>query len=296
MYELNYLVKRNIKLFFKDKRRVFTMFFSPLVTVLIFILFAKYLFTAGTTGAPEEIQNQIGAGSLMVGVLSMTTLTNAISLSVLIVSDNERKVLNDLSITPVRSSSIRMSYLIVNILINIAISTLIFILMLMYVAATKGFQKVEISYGWSGWDLEPLLDAPRTFAILGVVILSAIMNSAFFAFVFSYVKSSSAFSALVGALSSVSGFFIGAFVPIDRLPKGIAQASSLLPGAQITQALKYITFNNATFSSNEFASFHNIYFVGEGNMPIWGSIVYVIAFLALTLLISSVVRFNRKRK
>ncbi|TPE57359.1 hypothetical protein FJO69_01890 [[Mycoplasma] falconis] len=310
MYKLSQLIKRNLLLFFRDKRKVIMTFFSPLITLFIFILFAKSLYTQNISKEMTSVQSQIGNGSLLVGLLGISLLTNAISISILIVNDSEKNVFNDLSMTPIRTSTIRISYLIVNVILNIALTTMIYLVLLAYLAISKNLSEQIITIEDKQIVIPALLTIKTGFSIFGMIVLGALLNSTFFVFVFSFVKNTTVFSVLSGALSSTSGFFIGAFIPITILPLFLKNLASALPATQVVQVIKYLTFLNLAehlqVVSQQVESLkpllasvnflQNIYFVGYENFQIGYSILYVAICFAVVFIVSSVVRFRVTKK
>ncbi|WLP85417.1 ABC transporter permease [Mycoplasma seminis] len=281
MYQLHWLVKRNMKLFFKDPKKIIMTFFSPIITIVIFILFGRYLFASqlGKAPIPDLVKSQFADGSLLVGLLGLTSLTNAISLSVFMVQDAEKKIFNDLAITPIKPSIIRFSYLLVNILLNIIISVVMYLIVIIYMAANGTLGVMSVATG---------------FIILGIILLGCVFNSALFSFIFSFLKSISAFSALSGALSSVSGFLIGAFIPLTILPAWLSAFSTVLPSTEVVSLLRYYIF-----SQNEvFASFPQSYDITLANYSVqpWVGFVYVGGFTILSLILAYVFTYNAKRQ
>ncbi|QNM93927.1 ABC transporter permease [Mycoplasma sp. Pen4] len=282
MFELCWLVKRNIKLFLKDKRSMVTTFFSPIITIFLFVLFGYYLFEnqvnlPSDTPNLREIKNQFIDGSLLVGLLGITTLTSAISLSIFMVKDAEKKIFNDLITTPIKPSLIRASYLIVNVLLNIFITTLLYFLVLIYMAI-RGTVSI--------------ISALKGLEIFAIIVLAAMMNSIFFGFVFSYIKNVSIFSALSGALSSISGFFIGAFIPLTVLPVAIQGFATIIPATQTTSLLRYLVFSDIS-QFNGFASQFNITWASL-DMPWYGSLIYALSFASIVGILTITLRYNAK--
>lgn len=141
---LNVLLKRNIMLFINDKKRVYSTFFAPIITVVIFILFGRQLFSnsiksAETSANITQILHQFTNVSLLVGLLGITSFTSAISFSIFMVQDSEKKIFNDLLVAPIKSSTIRLSYLLVNIILNLIVSLVLFFILLIYMAFDKTF-------------------------------------------------------------------------------------------------------------------------------------------------------------
>ncbi|MHA3838923.1 ABC transporter permease [Mycoplasma sp. VS1572C] len=280
MYQLHWLIKRNIKLFIKDPRKMIMTFFSPIITIVIFILFGRYLFAnqlSNIKGISDSIKQQYADGSLLVGLLGLTTLTNAISLSVFMVQDAEKKIFNDLAITPIKPSIIRFSYLVVNILLNMIISILMYIIVVFYMLANGTVKLLSVKSG---------------FIILAIVLLGCLFNSTFFSFVFSFIKNVSAFSALSGALSSVSGFLIGAFIPLTILPVWLKAFATVLPSTEVVSLLRYFTFSG----SEAFKMASNSYDITFANQTIepWIAFTYVAGFTILSLVCAYLFTYNAK--
>ncbi|MFV8472363.1 ABC transporter permease [Mycoplasma sp. 1458C] len=280
MFQLYWLVKRNFLLFFKDPRKIFTTFISPIITVFCFILFGKYMFTQQVANAPisDLEKSQFVDASMLTGLLSLSTITTALSLSVFIVQDAEKKIFNDLAISPIKPSLIRFSYLIVNILLNVLICIVLYLLFILYMVINKTIG---------------LFTVISAFNVFGIVVLGAVLNSAIFTFVFSFVKSVAIYSALIGMISSMSGFFIGAFVPLNVFPTGLRNVLSVLPGTQITNLIRYYALSGIPSMQN-IQSYYAIALVGKVIEP-WISFIYVSSFAIASIAFSYIFKFNAKK-
>ncbi|MFV8471626.1 ABC transporter permease [Mycoplasma sp. B6188] len=280
MFQLHWLVRRNFLLFFKDPRKILTTFISPIITVFCFILFGKYLFSQQVEQLPiSNLEKDMFVdASMLTGLLSLSTITTALSLAVFIVQDAEKKIFNDLAITPIKPSLIRFSYLMVNILLNVLICIVLYILFIAYMAINGTIE---------------LFTVISAFNVFGVVVLGAILNSAIFTFIFSFVKNVAIYSALMGMISSMSGFFIGAFVPLEIFPTGLKYVLSVLPGTQITNLIRYYAMSGMSFMSHS-PSYYQIVLVGKTLQP-WVAFVYVSAFAVVSIAFSYIFRFNAKK-
>ncbi|MFV8475403.1 ABC transporter permease [Mycoplasma sp. Z663] len=280
MFQLHWLVKRNFLLFFKDPRKILTTFISPIITVFCFILFGKYLFSQQVASLPiSDLEKaKFVDASMLTGLLSLSTITTALSLAVFIVQDAEKKIFNDLAITPIKPSLIRFSYLMVNILLNVLICIVLYILFIIYMAINGTIK------------LFTLISA---FNVFGIVVLGAILNSAIFTFIFSFVKNVAIYSALMGMISSMSGFFIGAFIPLELFPTSLKHVLSILPGTQITNLIRYYAMSGMPFMSSHH-SYYAIALVGKVIEP-WIAFVYVSSFAVLSIAFSYIFRFNAKK-
>lgn len=330
MSKLMHLTRRNLIIFFKDKRRIFFTFMSPLIVLLCFVLFARKIYLSQMPEyLPAKIKDQYADISMLIGLLSVTSFTNAISLSSIMVTDTERKVLNDLYISPVRAGIVRFSYLIYNIILNICITLFIFVIGICWMGINKtlvvevkntDFQKMfnipEILKTLDPSKLANTLndssltktyysfDTAKVFIVIGLIILAAFLNSSLFVFILSFLNNTSAFSAISASLSAIAGFLIGAFVPLHTFPRAVAEFSSLIPSTHISNMIRHFITQGLIFSEKDpiiqklFIEKHAIYdfniLFGQ-DIKWWGSLIYTASWtlLMMTLNISL---SNLKRK
>ncbi|WP_406617253.1 ABC transporter permease [Mycoplasmopsis adleri] len=277
---LNALFVRIVKLFFTDARKIIMTFFSPVLTFIIFVVFGKYLFSTSVRGLSDIDALKYADAWLLFGLMSMTVLTNAVSLSVFMVQDSEKKIFNDFTMTPIKTSTIRLSYLFFNCLLNVLISLLVFTLLIIYMAIRQTLS---------------VLSGPKSIYVLLVVILGALANSIFFTFVFSYIKNVTAYSAITAALSSVAGFLIGAFIPLTILPIWLQGFSTILPATQVTSLMKWIVLHDLSpFNVGVYADQYKITWATL-DMPWWGSLIYTAGFALLSLTLSVALTYNSKK-
>ncbi|MCU4116956.1 ABC transporter permease [Mycoplasma zalophi] len=283
--QLWHLYKRHFLIFIKDKKRIFFTFMSPMIVFLCFILFARAIYKAQLPEmVPDNIKNQYADINLMIGLLSVTTFTSAISLSSVMISDAEKKILNDLYMTPVKSSIVRVSYLLFNIFLNIIITTLMYLVSIIWMLIDKTFTVNGIKS----------IDVEKGFYIFIFIIVGCLLNSSIFVFLLSFLKSSSAFSPISAALSAIAGFLIGAFVPLQTFPRGIAEISSLIPSTQISNLIKHFALEGLGISGQTNTTKEFIILFGQ-DIEWWGSFIYVSSWIIVVSMLNLFVQ-NSKRK
>ncbi|AKB11374.1 ABC transporter permease [Mycoplasmopsis synoviae] len=268
METFNYLLKRNIKLFLRNRAKLFFLFLGPMITLFVFFFFVKRNFNVGTVNTaflnienlprnvkavvyPEKftdnISNFLFNATLISGLISITAFTTATQLAQNIVHDKETRTLDDFFITPTKTTTIRLSYVVFNLIFNILIT--LFTLSVIYIYLFAAFKNSII--------VQPKI----FFSILGVTLISCVISSMFFVFIFSYVKTTAIFMMLNGMISSIGGFLIGGYFPISFLPKGLAGVLSLIPQTQaglllrnvalnhdfITESMNHLDYNNLKF-------------------------------------------------
>ncbi|QGZ97764.1 hypothetical protein GE118_03035 [Mycoplasma sp. NEAQ87857] len=225
------------------------------------------------------IQNKYADLFLITGLVTVTTLTNSISLCSVMVSDAENKVLNDLFITPIKTSIIRVSYLIFNIIINIVICLLIFGIGLIWMAIDKTF----------------ILSFKDIMLLILSLIIGCILNSAIFTFILSFIKSSGAFSAFSAGLSAIAGFLIGAFIPLSIMPNAIRQILSILPSTQVGNLSKLIIINDISLFKQTPVS-NGITLFGQSLTQEWQVLIYILVWTSVVLILNFAINLKKKRK
>ena len=128
MTKLFSLTKRNIKLFFKDKGMFFTSLVTPIILLVLYALFLANMYRDSfVSGLPagfvldEGIIDGLVAGQLMSSILSVSCVTVAFCSNFLMVQDKANGVIKDLRITPIKSSTLSLSYYIATLISTLLI-------------------------------------------------------------------------------------------------------------------------------------------------------------------------------
>ncbi len=228
MGTLNALVKRNVKLFFKDKGMFFTSLITPAILLVLYVTFLGNVyrdsflsaFPAGLEISEELIDSLVGS-QLISSILAVSCVTVAFCSNLLMVQDRANGTVKDLTIAPVKSSALSMSYY---------FSTLFSTLVICIIAAVVCF--VYIAFvGWymSGLDvLYLLLD----------VILLVMFGTALSSIVNFFLNSQGQMSAVGTIVSAGYGFICGAYMPISQFSQGLRNVILFLPGTYGTSLIR----------------------------------------------------------
>lgn len=225
------LVKRNMKIYLKDKMNVFFSVLAPLIVLLLYILFLGKMQVDSVMQMPEfatsgltraDIQALIN-NWMISGVLGVSCITVAINASVCMVRDKEDGARNDMLASPIKRWVIYISYIISAFIITFCICVIVLAISLVYLACTSGF----------------FLTFVDVLAILGITVLGCISSSFFVVLLCGGIKSVSSLSAVNGVFSTIIGFLIGAYLPFSMLPKAIQYVGCFVPGTYSTGLFKY---------------------------------------------------------
>jgi multidrug/hemolysin transport system permease protein len=98
-------IKRNLKLYFRDKSAVF---FSLLSVFIIIALYAVFLGDAWMSGSMKQIENarELMNDWLIAGLLSVASVTTTMGAFGVMIDDKTRKIDKDFYSSPIKRSKI----------------------------------------------------------------------------------------------------------------------------------------------------------------------------------------------
>ncbi len=228
MTPLSSLTRRNCKLFFKDKGLFFTSLITPLILLVLYATFLANVYrdafvsSLGSASVlPENLLNAAVSGQLVSSLLAVSCVTVSFCSNMLMVQDKVTGVRGDLTMTPVASSTLSLSYYIATV-----ISTLL--VCLVAVGGCFGYIAATGWYMTAGDVAQMLLDA--VLLVMFGTALSSIINL--------FLSTQGQISAVGSIVSSMYGFISGAYMPISQLGQGLQKIISLLPGTYGTSLLR----------------------------------------------------------
>ena len=122
------LIKRNIKLFFKDKGMFFTSLITPAILLVLYVTFLGNVYRDSfTSNLPnslklsESITEGLVGGQLISSILAVSCVTVAFCSNFLMVQDKANGTIRDLRISPVKSATLSLSYYVATLLSTLII-------------------------------------------------------------------------------------------------------------------------------------------------------------------------------
>ena len=233
MKTLGFLVKRNIKLFFKDKGVFFTSLITPLILLLLYVTFLGNVFKdtflqifTGPIAIDEKLINGLVGGQLLSSLLAVCCITVAFCSNMIMVQDKVTNATSDLSMTPVNKSTLALAYY---------ISTFINTLLVCFVAVGCCFIYVAC-VGWY-YTLKDVM------LILLDVFLLVTFGTALSSIINYFLTSQGQMSAVGTIVSSCYGFICGAYMPIASFPTILQKVISFFPGTYGTALIRNHAMN-----------------------------------------------------
>lgn len=285
------LVKRNVKLFFKDKGLFFTSLVTPLILLVLYSTFLGNVFQSSYTSVipdgvevSDKIINSIVSGQLFASIIAVSCVTVAFCSNMLMVQDKISGVRKDFLIAPIKQHKLALSYLVATFINTLIVCLFASLLCFGYMAVVGWY----FSFG------DVLL------IILDVILLT-LFGTLLASIINSFLTSQGQISAVGTIVSSVYGFICGAYMPIATFGKGLQNVLMFLPSTYSTALIKNHTMNaaldvllaadmpkemlNAIRQSNDL----NLFFFG--NQVSIGAI-YVILLCTILALLSVYVLIN----
>lgn len=227
------LIKRNIKLFFKDKGMFFTALVTPAILLVLYATFLgnvyKDSFMAGIPPMftlSDKVVNGLVASQLVSSILAVSCVTVAFCSNFLMVQDKANGTIKDLLITPVKSSVLSLSYY---------VATLVSTLIVCLTAAALCLGYVAIA----GWYMS-LADVLLLFVDVFVLVLFGTALSSIINF---FLSTQGQISAVGTIISAGYGFICGAYMPISSFGDGLQKAVLFLPGTYGTSLMRNHAMN-----------------------------------------------------
>ena len=289
------LIRRNMKLFFKDKGMFFTSLVTPAILLVLYATFLGNVYRDSfTSNLPpvvaiaDELIDGLVAGQLLSSILSVSCVTVAFASNLLMVQDKSNGTIKDLRISPVRSSVLSMSYYIATLLSTLIICLISAGIGLGYVAAIGWYMSVsDVLY--------LLLD----------VVLLVLFGTAFSSVVNFFLSTQGQISAVSTIISAGYGFICGAYMPISSFSEGLQKVLLFLPGTYGTSLLRthclrgvLSEMQSQGVPAEAITSFKdtldcNLYFRGD---QIEIPVMYLIIGGAVALLIAVYIMMNALKK
>ena len=236
MKQLLILIKRNMKLFFKDKGVFFTSLITPLILLVLYVTFLGNVYKNTFNDiipdifhnleGYDEIINGLVGSQLFSSLLAVSCITVAFSSNMIMVSDKVNGTIDDILITPVKKSTLAISYYVATFLNTLLVCMCAFFACLIYLAIV----------GWYLSFVDVML------IVLDILVLT-MFGTALSSLVNFFLKSQGQISAVGAIVSSCYGFICGAYMPISSFGETLQKILSFLPGTYGTSLLRNHTMN-----------------------------------------------------
>lgn len=293
------IVKRNIKMYFKDKGLFISSMITPLILLVLYATFLAKVYKDSFTGAlPEGLEvadkliNGCVGGELLSSLLAVCSVTVAFCSNIIMIQDKFLSSIKDFNISPVKRAKIASGYLAATFVSTLIVCSITCALGFVYLAVT-------------GW----YLSFSDVLLVLLDVILLSLFGTVLSSIIFTFLSTQGQASAAGTIVSAGYGFLCGAYMPISSFGAGLQKVLGFLPGTYGTSLVRNHSLNGV-FAEMSKIGFPaevvegikdsidcNLYFFGN-KVEIWQ--MYLILLFTNLLLIAiyiliNVIRANRKK-
>ncbi len=222
------LIKRNIKLFFKDKGMFFTALITPAILLVLYATFLGRIYKDSFAlnlppdlSLSERLMNGLVGGQLISSILAVSCVTVAFCSNFLIVQDKANGTRKDLTISPVKPSALAISYY---------AATLISTLIICFVSA--GVCLIYLAFVGS------YMTATDVLLLMLDILVLVFFGTALSSVINLFLSSQGQIAAVGSIISAGYGFICGAYMPISSFGEGLQKVIAFLPGTYGTSLIR----------------------------------------------------------
>ena len=289
------LIKRHTKVYFKDKGVFLSSLITPVILLVLFLTFLRNVYIDSIKlHIPKGIElsssvlNGFAGSWLISSLLATCCITIAFCANMIMVQDKVSGSYKDLTITPVKKSTLNLSYYLSTAFVTAIICYTAFAIGLIYLSFT-GFYLSFVDV---------------LFTILDIALL-VLFGTALSSIVCMFLKSQGAISAVATLVSSVYGFICGAYMPLSQFSVGLRNVLMFLPGTYGTGLIRNHMMNGVMkeLKSKGLTSklLHDISKSFDATLSFFGhdvsvGVMYLILSLSIVVLIALFVLFAYIKK
>lgn len=219
---MSYLTLRNIKLYFKDKMTFLVSLITPLILLVLFIAFLKSTYEDSILSIikgfdlDQSLIDAFTGGWLFSSVLATSCITIAFCSGMMVIDKINRANI-DFMVSPVKKSTLQLSYVLANLFSTFIITFVLLIVGLIYLACV-GFYITFVDI---------------LLIVFGIIITS-LFGTILANIIWTFTHSQGVVSGVCTLVSALYGFICGAYMPIRTMGQGMQYFVSLLPGTYAT--------------------------------------------------------------
>lgn len=201
------LVKRNIKIYFRNKGAWLASLLTVFIIIGLYALFLGDQLSKGFEGIGLDSPRLLTDGWIMAGIISIMPLSISLG-AVSIVSDRSKGLFKDFYCSPVSRSRITLGYILSLALISFFITLIGFILGEIYIVVNGG----------------ELLSLLNMLKVVGIIAIDDLATTSIVMFIAMFITTEGAYTAVCTVIGTISGFITGIYIPVGSLPDSVATA------------------------------------------------------------------------
>ena len=285
---MSVLMKRNLRIFFRDKSAVF---FSLLAIFIIIALYAVFL---GDVWLNDSMKNLKHADALMntwlvAGLLAVASVTTTMGAFGVMIDDKVQKIEKDFYSSPMKRCRITSGYIGSAFLIGVIMSLVTVLVSEIYIVLNGG----------------ELMTLIALLKVSLLVLLTTMTNTSIVCFIVSFFKSNNAFSTASTIIGTLIGFLTGIYLPIGALPESVQTVIKLFPVSHAAALFRQVLMEDSMQTAfaeipanymNEFKEYMGVTFrFGSYEVSPWLSILILVVTAAIFYSLS-ILNMSKRRQ
>ncbi|BAR06809.1 ABC-type uncharacterized transport system, permease component [Scardovia inopinata] len=241
MYTYFSLTKRNITLFFKDKGMFYSSLITPAILLVLYVTFLGKVYRSNYSSAiprgitiPSAVLDTLVSSQLSSSLLAVSCITVAFASNMLMVQDKANKTITDLTVSPVKRTTLGIAYLSATFLSTLIVNLTGMVMCLCYMV-------------WTGWEFS----FHNLALITGDVILLTFFGTVLSSIINFPLSTHGQISAVSSIVSAGYGFICGAYMPMSLFPSGLRTVLTYLPNTYGTALLRTHIMGDALQQAGE---------------------------------------------
>ncbi len=207
------MVKRNLKIYFRDKIAVFFSLLGVIIIIGLYVLFLGNMLTRQTSNDIPIDTGFIISAWVMAGVVTIATITTSMGAFGAMVQDKSKKIIYDFEVSPMKRTTLVLSYVLSALIVSLIMSFLTLLFSEIYFLINVG----------------QLLGFVTILKCLGLLIFAVISSSTFVFMLVSFFNNNTAFTTASSIIGSLIGFLAGVYIPIGTMPTSVQRLIQIFP-------------------------------------------------------------------
>lgn len=241
-YAYKGMTLRNIKVYLKDRMSIVLSMLTQIIVLGLYLLFLKGNYVEMIKSSLEGLEELITDRDiealinswLVAGVIGTSVVTVALNSLSVMVSDKQNKISFDYGASPVKGSTVVLSYFSGAVFNTFVISSILLTAGLVFIAISGTFI-------YTAYDI---------LCIYGLTALGSISSTLILMLFASFFKKSSTLTSFGVMVTAAIGFVIGAYIPVSQFSQSVQTFVNLVPGSQIAGMMRNALMNPAIDNIN----------------------------------------------
>lgn len=222
------VIRRNLKLFFKDKGMFFSSLITPIILLVLYATFLAKVYRDSFVSAmpdgfslSDKLLNGTVTGQLVSALLAVSCVTVSFCANLLMIQDKANGSIRDFTVSPVKKSILAAGYYLSSAASTLIVTFSALAVCFVYLAA-------------KGW----YLSVADVILVIIDVFLLTLFGTALSSCINFFLNTNGQASAVGTIISAGYGFICGAYMPISNFGPALQKVLSFLPGTYGTCLLK----------------------------------------------------------